>query len=230
MSSATAVMTIWTSTIGKKAVMAMTGVILVGFVFLHMVGNLKIYFGEEHFNAYAAFLRTMGAPLLADEQALWMARAVLLVSVVLHIVAAAQLTQRSWSARPQRYARKDAVAATYAARTMRWGGVIVVLFVVYHILHFTLGRVGYAPGQFQPLSVYRNVVAGFSVWYVSVFYIAAMIALGLHLYHGVWSMFQTLGVNARTSGFYRGLATVLSVIIVLGNISIPIAVLARWVH
>jgi succinate dehydrogenase cytochrome b subunit len=230
MSSATAVMTVWTSTIGKKAVMAVTGVVLVGFVFVHMVGNLKIYFGEEHFNAYAAFLRTMGAPLLLDEQALWTARIVLLVSVVLHILAAAQLTQRSWAARPQRYGRKDTVAATYAARTMRWGGVIVALFVVYHILHFTLGKVGFAPGQFQPESVYHNVVAGFSVWYVSAFYIAAMLALGLHLYHGVWSMFQTLGVNARGNGVYQGLATALALVIVIGNISIPIAVLARWVH
>lgn len=228
--SASAVLALWSTSVGKKVVMAVTGVVLVGFVVLHMAGNLKIYFGEESFNAYAAFLRSMGAPLLVHEQALWTLRIILLAAVVLHVWAAVELSQRSWSARPVAYRRKEDVQATYASRTMRWGGVIILLFVIYHLLHFTAGAVGFAPGQFQPASVYRNVVLGFSVWYVSAFYILAQLALGLHMYHGVWSLFQTLGLGARTNGVYRGLAAVLSVVVVVGNVSIPVAVLAGWVR
>jgi len=225
-----AVAALWSTSIGKKAVMAVSGLVLVGFILLHMVGNLKIYLGPEHFDAYAQGLRTLGEPILAYEQALWSMRLILLAAVVLHLVAAVQLTQTSWAARPIAYSEKEAVAATYAARTMRWGGVIVLLFVIYHLLHFTGGAVGYAPGQFQSGAVYRNVVAGFRVWYVSVFYVVAQAALGLHLYHGVWSMFQTLGMNARGNGFYRGLAVVVAVIVTAGNVSIPLAVLAGVVN
>jgi succinate dehydrogenase / fumarate reductase cytochrome b subunit len=147
-----------------------------------------------------------------------------------HIVAAVQLTQMSYAARPLSYAKKQVIQATYASRTMRWGGVIITLFVVYHILHFTFGVVGFEAGQFKPMSVYRNVVIGFSVGYVSAFYIAAMVALGLHMYHGVWSMFQTLGLNSENAGrLYRALAIVSSVVVVLGNISVPTAVLTGLV-
>jgi succinate dehydrogenase / fumarate reductase cytochrome b subunit len=228
--SASAVLTLWSTSVGKKVVMAATGVVLVGFVTVHMAGNLKIFFGEASFNAYATFLRDMGAPLLMHEQALWTMRVVLLAAVILHLWAATELTQRSWAARPVGYRRKDDISSTYASRTMRWGGVIILLFVVYHILHFTLGTVGYAPGQFQPTSVYRNVVIGFSRWHISAFYIVAQLALGLHLYHGIWSMFQTFGLGARTNRTYRALAVVLSVLVVAGNISIPVAVLAGWVR
>ena len=225
-----AVAALWSTSIGKKAVMAVTGIALVGFVILHMVGNLKIYLGPEHFDAYARGLRELGEPILVHGQALWSMRLILLAAVVLHVVAAVQLTQASWAARPVAYTEKEAVAATYAARTMRWGGVIVLLFVVYHLLHFTAGVVGYAPDQFQEGTVYRNVVNGFRVWYVSAFYVVAQAALGLHLYHGVWSMFQTLGMNARGNGFYRGLAVVVAVVVIVGNVSIPLAVLADLVH
>ena len=160
---ARAVRSFWDSTVGKKVVMAVTGVILVAFVIGHMLGNLKVYTGEEHFNAYAHFLRTMGGPVLPYEAGLWIARAILLVSVVLHIVSATQLTLRSWAARPVAYATKQSIASSYAARTMRWSGVIVLLFVIYHLLHFTAGVVGYAPGQFTEQSVYRNVVIPVSV-------------------------------------------------------------------
>jgi succinate dehydrogenase / fumarate reductase cytochrome b subunit len=173
----------------------------------------------------------MGGPVFAHEQALWIARLVLLACVVLHIVAATQLTLMSRAARPIPYSTRQHLEATYASRTMRWGGVIIGLFVVYHLLHFTFGAVGYAPGQFKPLSVYRNVVLGFSVWYVSAFYVVAQLTLGLHLYHGVWSLFQTLGVeNIRASRFYRGFAGVLAVAVVGGNISLPLAVLAGLVR
>jgi len=219
------VISLWSSSIGKKAVMAITGFLLVGFAIGHMLGNLKIYYGEEKFNAYALWLREVGSPALGHEQFLWLARLILLTATVLHIVAAVQLTQMSYAARPLSYERWEAIQATYASRTMRWGGVIITLFVIYHLLHFTFGAVGFAPGQYKDMSVYRNVVIGFSVWYVSAFYIAAMVALGLHMYHGVWSMFQTLGVNTENaSRVYRALATVSSAIVVLGNISIPTAV------
>lgn len=222
---------LWHTTVGKKAVMAATGVVLVGFVVAHMVGNLKIYAGEAAFNAYAVGLRELGAPFFPHEGALWLLRLVLLAALVLHVVAAAQLWQLNRAARPVGYGSRSYLRADYAARTMRWGGVIVLLFVVYHLLHFTAGTVGYAPGQFRPLSVYRNVVAGFSVWYVSAFYIVAMAALGLHLYHGVWSLFQTLGVERTNhSGLLRGLAITLALAVVLGNASVPVLVLAGVVR
>ena len=229
--SASAATTLWRTSIGKKAVMAVTGFILVGFVVLHMLGNLKLYQGEEKFNTYATFLRELGAPMLGNNQFLWVARLVLLTATVLHIVSAVQLSQMSYAARPRRYRRREPIQSTYASRTMRWGGVIITLFVIYHILHFTFGAVGFAPGQFRPMSVYRNVVIGFSVWYVSAFYIAAIIALGLHIYHGVWSMFQTLGLNSlRTNRAYRGLAAVSALAVVVGNVSFPIAVLTGLIR
>ena len=211
--------------------MAVTGFILVGFVIGHMLGNLKVFQGEEKFNAYAVWLREVGSPAVGHAQFLWLARLILVSATVLHVVAAVQLTQTSYSARPVSYGRWEAVQATYASRTMRWGGVVITLFVIYHLLHFTFGAVGYPPGQYRPMSVYRNVVIGFSVWYVSAFYIAAMAALGLHMYHGVWSMLQTLGLNnARANRLYRALATVSSLTVVLGNISVPVAVLTGMVR
>lgn len=224
------VMTLWKTSIGKKAVMAITGFMLVGFVIGHMLGNLKIFQGEAKFNAYAVWLREVGSPALGHEQFLWLMRLILLIATVLHVVAAVQLTQMSYAARPLNYEQWNAIQATYASRTMRWGGVIITLFVIYHILHLTFGAVGFSPGQYRDMSVYRNVVIGFSVWYVSAFYVAAMVALGLHMYHGVWSMFQTLGLNSENaSRSFRGLATVASLLVVLGNISVPTAVLAGFV-
>lgn len=221
----------WASTVGKKAVMAVTGFVLFGFVVMHMVGNLKVYYGPEKFNAYAEFLRTMGAPILAHAQALWAFRIVLLVAVVLHIVSAYQLTRISWAARPVAYKRKEPIQAGYASRTMRWGGVIIALFVIYHILNFTTGDIGYAPGQFNQHDVYRNVVLGFSIWWISLSYIAAMVALGLHMYHGVWSMFQTLGLNnPRLNALWRTVAIVFTLAVVIGNVSIPLAVLTGLVR
>ena len=232
-----AVMTLYRSSIGKKAVMALTGFILFAFVFVHMVGNLKIYTGAEHLNAYAGFLRDVGEPVFPRESLLWIARIVLLVAVGLHILMAYQLTRIDWAGRPIRYANKGYVQATYASRTMRWGGIIILLFIIYHILHFTLGKVGYAPGVYLPedpntgFQVYQNVVNGFKVWPVSLFYILAMGALGLHLYHGVWSMFQTLGLNNSVyNPFWRWFAVVFAALIFIGNVSIPIAVLAGVIH
>ncbi|PLS78249.1 MAG: succinate dehydrogenase [Chloroflexi bacterium] len=214
------------STIGKKVAMALTGLILVGFVVAHMLGNLKIFTGSQHLNEYGEFLRTVGEPLFPYSALLWIARIVLLGSVVVHIVAATQLTMLDRASRPERYVFHKKQQATYASLTMRWGGLIILLFVIYHILHFTTGA---AHGNFIEGDVYHNVVSGFQVWYVSVVYIAAMVALGFHLYHGVWSMFQTLGLNSsKWNGLLRGLSVLTALVVAGGNILIPVAVLAGF--
>ena len=225
------VVALWDTMVGKKVVMAVTGVVLVGFVIAHMVGNLKIFLGAETLDSYALFLRTMGEPLFPYETLLWTARLILLTSVVLHIVAAVELTQMNWAARPRGYEAKRSIATSFAALTMRWSGVILALFVVYHLLHLTVGAVGFQAGGFHHLKVYDNVVAGFSVWYVSLLYILAMAALCLHLDHGAWSMFQTLGLNnAGMSPALRVLSRVLAVVVFAGFISVPVAVLAGWIR
>jgi succinate dehydrogenase / fumarate reductase cytochrome b subunit len=222
---------LWGTMVGKKVVMAVTGLVLVGFVIAHMLGNLKIFLGAATFDAYAVFLREIGEPLFPYELLLWVARIILLTCVVLHIAAAVQLTRMNWAARPQGYDTKRSIATTYAARTMRWSAVILALFIVYHLLHLTAGVVGFQPGVFRRLSVYHNVVAGFSVWYVSLFYILAMAALCLHLDHGVWSMLQTLGVNnARITSALQALSRVVALVVFAGFVSVPVAVLAGWVR
>lgn len=211
------------SAIGKKAVMAVTGIILFGWIFLHMVGNLKMYLGPEHYNDYARWLRVMGGPMLPETVALWISRTVLLVAVWLHIQSATQLTLMSRAARPVGYAERDYPAATYAARTMRWGGVIILLFVIYHLAHLTFGT---AHPDFAVSDPYRNVVVGFRVPWVSAVYVIANLALGLHLYHGLWSMFLSLGLtNDRFNAWRRYFATAFALVITLGNVSFPLAVL-----
>jgi len=222
---------LWGTMVGKKVVMAVTGIVLVGFVIAHMLGNLKIFLGAQAIDTYAAFLRTMGEPLFPYSVLLWVVRIVLLTCVALHIAAAVQLTRMSRAARPHGYDTKESIATTYAARTMRWSAVIVVLFIVYHLLHLTGGVVGWEPGQFRDLSVYHNVVAGFSVWYVSLFYIVAMACLCLHLDHGIWSLLQTLGWNnARTTSTLRTLSREVALAVFVGFISVPVAVMAGWVR
>src|SRR5207253_2537259 len=188
------------SLVGQKAVMAVTGVILFLFVVGHLLGNLKIFEGPAALNAYAAGLRTVGAPFVGRGWFLWIARVVLIVAVLAHIWAAIETTRASWRARPVGYRRLEPVETTYAARTMRWGGVLIVLYVVYHLLDLTFGRVN---PSFVPGDVYHNVVASLRVWPVAAAYIAAMVALGLHLYHGTWSALQTLGLNRAPTGRWR---------------------------
>jgi len=166
------------SLIGQKVIMATSGVILFLFVVGHLLGNLKVFQGPEHFNAYAEGLRTVGAPFFARGQLLWVARIVLLVAVFAHIWAAIGVTRASWRARPVAYHELEPVETTYAARTMRWGGVIILLYVIYHLLDFTFGRVN---PSFVPGDVYHNVVASFRVWPVSAFYVVAMVVVGLHV-------------------------------------------------
>ncbi len=229
--SANPIVVLWGTMVGKKIVMAVTGVILVGFVIAHMLGNIKVFIGFETFNAYAAFLRTMGEPLLPYSALLWVARSILLASALLHIVAAVELTIMNRAARQHGYQSRKSVAATFASLTMRWSGVLLALFIVYHLLHLTVGMVGFKPEQFQHEDVYSNVVNGFSVWYVSAFYILSMAALCLHLDHGVWSMFQTMGLNdARSSTVLRMMSRGIAILVFAGFISVPVAVLAGWVH
>jgi succinate dehydrogenase / fumarate reductase, cytochrome b subunit len=223
---------LWSTTIGKKVVMGVTGAVLVLFVIAHMVGNLKMFSGPGEINAYSRFLREVGQPELGYGQLLWIVRIVLLTCVLLHILAAYQLTRISHAARPIGYrgGRKD-VETSFSARAMRWGGVLLAIFIVFHILHFTVGAVGFRPGQYKDLAVYQNVVAGFSVWPISVFYIVAMGALCLHLDHGIWSMLQTFGWNTvKSQKTLRGLSRIVAIIVFLGFISIPVAVMAGWLR
>jgi len=218
---------VYRSAMAKKAVMAVTGIMLFGFVLTHMAGNLKLYQGPEKLNRYAEGLREIGMPILGRGEALWIMRGGLIVAVVLHILAAYQLTLINRQARPEGYAKTRPQASTYASRTMRWGGVIIALFVVYHLLHLTFGGVHH---DFKPGDVYHNVVTGFSNPLISGFYILAQVALALHLYHGLWSLFQSLGWSGpRLNLFRRRFAAAFAIVIAVGNISFPLAVLSGLV-
>jgi succinate dehydrogenase cytochrome b subunit len=219
---------LYRSAVGKKAVMAATGIILFGFVLGHLLGNLKLYLGPEALNSYSRFLRTAGEPVLPANVLLWAVRLVLIAAAVLHVWAAWQLSRASRAARPDAYVAGTRIHTTYASRTMRWGGVIILLFVIYHLLHLTWGTVH---PVFVPGDVYHNVVTGFQVWWVSLFYIAAQVALGFHLYHGLWSMFQSLGWSHPRFNLWRnGFAHAFAWLITLGNISFPVAVLSGLVR
>jgi succinate dehydrogenase / fumarate reductase, cytochrome b subunit len=210
--------------IGKKAVMAMTGVLLFGYVVAHLAGNLQIFSSNRNqINAYAAFLHNPN-----NLGALWLARVILLFAVVLHIVASFQLWRQNQGARPVSYRKKADVPTSYAARTMVWSGPIVGAFVIFHILHLTVGSV--VPLQEVGVNapdVRHNVIAGFQNYGISAFYIVAMILLCMHLYHGLWSMFQSMGFShpKYTPLLKRGAALV-AILIAIGNCSIPIAVMA----
>jgi succinate dehydrogenase / fumarate reductase, cytochrome b subunit len=210
----------YSSTAGKKAVMAVSGCILFLFVVGHLIGNLQIYEGPEKLNRYAVLLR-IEPPLL------WAVRVVLLTMVSLHIWSSVQLAARNITARPVGYRKKKAAGSSYAARTMYWSGPIILAFVIYHLLDFTFGKVN---PHYEPGNVYGNVVASFQLIPVAVFYIVAMLLLCLHLYHGLWSMFQSLGIaHPRYTPMLRRGAAVVAMLIAAGNISIPLAVLAGLV-
>jgi succinate dehydrogenase / fumarate reductase cytochrome b subunit len=211
--------------------MAVSGAVLILFVIAHMVGNLKIFSGAEEINAYSRFLREVGWPELGYGQLLWIVRGVLFIAVILHITAAWQLTLLNRQARPVGYGERKNVETTWGAMTMRWGGVLLAIFIVFHLFHMTAGMVGFQPGQFEHLMVYQNVLAAFSVVPVSIFYIIAMCALCLHLDHGIWSGLQTLGwVNQVNTKSLRTISRIIAVIIFVGFVSVPISVLAGWVR
>jgi len=218
-----------TSSVALKIFMAVTGILLVLFLYLHMIGNLKIFFGETTFDHYAHWLRTIGTPLLPNEWYLWIQRGGLTIAIVGHIVAATILARRARQARPVKYAHRPKVQGSYAARTMRWGGVIILLFVIYHILDLTTLTLNPKAEAGHP---YANVVADFAPhrWYVTVFYVLAIVAIGFHLRHGLFSAVRTLGQRtARGERLARGAALLLSVVLVVGYLSVPFAVLTGLV-
>ncbi len=215
------------ASIGKKVVMAVTGVILFGYVLGHLLGNLQIYSPDpEQINNYARFLHSHAVLL-------WAVRGFLFASVVLHITASVQLWLLKRRARPEGYVKKDDVPTGYAARTMIWSGPIIAAFVIFHVLHLTTGSIGALPlhyvGTSTEMDVRTNVILGFQHPAVAIFYIIAMGLLCLHLYHGLWSMFQSLGIShPRYTPMLKKFAAIFAWFIALGNISIPVSVLAGW--
>jgi succinate dehydrogenase / fumarate reductase, cytochrome b subunit len=212
----------WDSSVGKKIVMAVTGLIWVAYLITHLLANLLVFQGPAKINAYSAFLHGTGG-------ALWAARLVLIVALVLHVVAATQLAGRAHEARPVGYAagRKPQVS-TIASRTMRWGGALILLFLVFHILHFTVGS---AHPNFVEGNPYHNVAAGFHDLAIVLVYLVAMALVGLHLYHGLWSSGRSLGMSPPSPRpLRRGLALILALLLWLGFSIIPIAVYAGVVR
>ena len=213
----------YASMVGKKVVMGVTGLIGVGFVLLHSLGNLLVFRGAEAINSYSHFLKSTG-------ELLWALRAVLILSVILHVTAAVQLTRQSRAARPIKYAKRETQVATIASRTMRWGGLLLLVFIVVHILHFTTGTIRPA-GGFSSTDVYANVVSSFRIWWVSLFYVLSMIALGLHLFHGAWSSVRSIGVSPPSpQPLHRTLSLGLAVLIWAAFTAIPVAVLVGLVR
>jgi succinate dehydrogenase / fumarate reductase, cytochrome b subunit len=209
----------WQSTNGQKAIMAVTGAVLFLFVIFHMLGNLQVFEGPEQLNFYGFALRRF-------PEVLWAARIVLLGAVVLHIWSSIQLAIKKKQARPASYAIRRNSNSSYASRTMYWSGPILLAFIIYHLLHLTAGYVQ-PGGRFIEGDVYHNLVVGFRVWWVSAWYIFSMILLGLHIRHGAWSMFQSLGMNhPRHTPILKKAAAVLAIVIVAGYISIPLSVMA----
>jgi succinate dehydrogenase / fumarate reductase cytochrome b subunit len=219
------VLTLYRSTIGKKVIMAVTGLLLVAFVIGHMAGNLQVFIGATKMNAYAAFLKSTG-------ELLWLARLILLVALVLHVLMAWQLTRLKQAARPVGYTRRDPQVSTVASRTMRWGGVLLLVFIVFHILHFTTGTVFPAastPDAMYPVwshtDVYGNIISAFRTPWVVAFYVVAMLFLMLHLFHGAWSSVRTLGLSRPSSHpLQRRVATAIALVVWLGFSVIPVAV------
>ncbi|MCU1496756.1 MAG: sdhC [Acidimicrobiales bacterium] len=213
------------SALGKKYVMALTGIMLMGFVFAHMVGNLKMFLGAGDFNHYGEFLRELLVPILPRTVFLWLLRGGLVAAFALHIHAAYALTRMNHAARTTKYqAKRDYIAANFASRTMRWSGVIVGLFLVWHLFDLSWTGTGatYVRGD-----AYGNVDRSLSRVPVAALYIVANLALGLHLFHGAWSLFQSMGWNnPRFNELRRDFAAAFAAIIVVGNVSFPIAVLA----
>jgi succinate dehydrogenase / fumarate reductase cytochrome b subunit len=218
-------LTLYRSTIGKKVIMAVTGLVLVAFVIGHMLGNLQVFIGAAKLNAYSAFLKSTG-------ELLWLVRLGLLVAVLLHILMAWQLTMRKRQARPIDYQTREPQVSTIASRTMRWGGVLLLVFIVFHILHFTTGTVfplASRPDamypQFSPTDVYGNVIAAFRTPWVVAFYVVSMLFLMLHLFHGAWSSVRTLGLTRPSSNpLQRRVTTVIALAVWLGFTAVPVAV------
>jgi len=213
---ATVALSFYSTSIGKKVVMAVTGLILAGFLLVHALGNLQLLWGPARLNAYAAQLQAMPAVV-------WLMRSLLLLAVLLHILSALLLWLQNRDSRPVRYQMQQFRETTYAARTMIWGGPIIALFLIYHLLHFTTGH---AHGSFVKEDVYANVMAGFGVWWIAIVYIAANVMVAFHLYHGMWSWLQTLGANHPKYNHWRQIFAAAFAGVVGGiNIFLPLVVL-----
>ncbi len=217
------VLRFWRSAVGKKWIMAVTGIMILGFVLVHMIGNLKVYLGKEQIDHYGEWLRTLGEPALPRTVFLWIMRIGLAGAFVLHIVSAAQLTRMNHRARPTKYqSPRDYAAANFASRTMRWTGVIIGLYLIFHLMDLTWGT---ANPDFVRGHVYDNLVNSFQRVPVAIVYMLANIALAVHIYHGAWSMFQSLGLNnPKWNSARRSFAIGFAVLIGLGNISFPLLI------
>jgi succinate dehydrogenase / fumarate reductase, cytochrome b subunit len=210
------------STIALKLLMAASGVVFIGFVLVHMYGNLKAFSGHDAFNDYAEHLRTIGEPLLPHTGLLWVLRAGLIVSLVVHVVCAVVLWRRAGRARSTRYVVKRNLSSTLSSRWMRWGGVTLLLFVVWHLLNFTIGKVNVQGGPTD--DPYDLLVDSFETWWLTLIYLVAMVALAMHLRHGVWSAAQTLGLtnNERARRNANVLGVLLAIVIAGGFSLVPI--------
>jgi succinate dehydrogenase / fumarate reductase cytochrome b subunit len=207
------------TTIGKKAALAVSGLVLFGFVLQHMAGNLQVFLGPEVFNDYAATLKSMPALV-------WSARSVLVLALVVHVLMMIQLYARSTAARPEGYRRTQHRKTSYASATMQWTGPMLLLYIVFHIAHFTAPGLSLGETDFSHTDVYANVVSSFSVPWVTIVYCAANLLLGLHLYHGAWSLLQTLGLeHPRYDRARDQVARGLALVITVGNVALPICVL-----
>ena len=213
------------STIALKLLMALSGLVFIGFVLLHMYGNLKAFAGHDAYNEYAHHLRTLGEPMLPVNGALWVLRLVLHASLVVHVYCAVVLWQRAHNARTSRYVMKKHTGAIPASRMMRFGGAALLLFIVWHLLNFTVGKVNVQGGETN--DPYNLLVDTFEVWWMTLIYLAAMAMLGAHLHHGTWSACQTLGITSteRARTLAKRFAFVLAVIISGGFSLVPIFVL-----
>jgi succinate dehydrogenase / fumarate reductase cytochrome b subunit len=218
-----AILRFYSTAVGKKWVMAVTGVALMLFVLAHMIGNLKLFLSREEMNLYGEALRDLGGHLVPRTSLLWLLRVGLVAAFALHVHAAAALTVVNRRARPERYASKRTyVAADYASRTMRWTGVIVGLFLLFHLMDLTWGN---ANGDFVRGDPYNNLVHSFERAPVAAVYVAANLALALHLYHGAWSIFQSMGINnPRYNGVRRTFAQAFATVVLVGNLTFPVAV------
>jgi succinate dehydrogenase / fumarate reductase cytochrome b subunit len=213
----------YASMVGKKVVMGVTGLIGIGFVILHSLGNLLVFRGPAAINSYSHFLKSTG-------ELLWALRVVLIVAVILHVIAAVQLTRQSRAARPVGYKKHEAQAATIASRTMRWGGALLLVFIVLHILHFTTGTIRPA-GVFSHEDVYANVVTSFRLWWVALFYVVAMIALGFHLFHGAWSSVRSIGVSPPSpTPLHHRISLAIAILVWAAFTAIPVAVFSGMVR
>ena len=214
------------TTIALKLGMALSGVVFIGFVLGHMYGNLKAFAGHDAFNEYAHHLRELGEPMLPHEGFLWIMRVGLIVALAVHVYCAVVLWRRAARARTTKYVMKKHTGAIFASRLMRWGGVTILVFLVWHLLNFTIGKVNPQGGATD--DPYNLMVDTFDVWWMTLIYIVAMLALGAHLHHGIWSAAQTLGwtgtaakrQRAKTIGF------VIALIVSVGFSLVPLAVLA----